>query len=74
MRKVFQNDNYDDLSQSFCRGINVEYHHYENECQYQYDYEYKNCIDDLSCAVERILKNKFKLYINNKEPLMLKGN
>ena len=35
---------------------------------------YEECIDDLSCAVERILKNKFKLYINKKEPLMLKGN
>ena len=31
------------------------------------------CIDDISCDVERILKSKFKLFIKNKEPLMLKG-
>ena len=34
---------------------------------------YEECIDDISCDVERILKSKFKLFIKNKEPLMLKG-
>ena len=32
---------------------------------------YEECIDDISCIVERILKNKFKLYIVKVNPLVL---